>query len=105
MHVECGCAVFGKHSKFSTMHCRKCKFVLIDVEVGLLLGFLVIMKAKVHVHMYQKYVTVFSVFTREKLVIFKYPFPKSLVWSPDFKVLVSHVYFHHFRLNGWAKRL
>ena len=41
------------------MHCRKCKFVLIDVEVGLLLGFLVIMKAKVHVHMYQKYVTVF----------------------------------------------
>ena len=64
MHVECGRAVFDKHSKFSTMHCRKCKFVLIDIEVGLLLRFLVIMKAKVHI--YQKYVPVFSVFTCEK---------------------------------------
>ena len=31
---------FGKHSKFSTMRCRKCNFVLIDIEVGLLLTLL-----------------------------------------------------------------
>ena len=49
MHVECGRAVFDKHSKFSTMHCRKCNFVLIDIEVGLLLTFLASMKAKVYV--------------------------------------------------------
>ena len=47
MQVECGCAIFGKHLKFSTMHCRKCNFVLMDVEVGLLLTFLASMKAKV----------------------------------------------------------
>ena len=39
MHVECGHAVFGKHSKFSTMRCRKCNFMLIDVEVRILLTF------------------------------------------------------------------
>ena len=58
MHVECGRAVFGKHSKFSTMRCRKCNFVLIDVEVGLLLTFLASMKAKVR--LYQKCVSVFG---------------------------------------------
>ena len=88
--MECGRAVFDKHSKFSTMHCTKCKFVLTDIKVGLSLRFLVIMKAKVH--MYQKYVTVFSVFTREKLVLFKYPFPRS-------QVFVSHVCFHRFHVN------
>ena len=49
---------FGKHSKFSTMCCRKCNFVLIDIEVGVLLTFLVSMKAKVR--LYQKYVSVFG---------------------------------------------
>ena len=58
MHVECGRVVFGKHSKFSTMRCRKRNFVLIDVEVGLLLTFLASMKAKVR--LYQKYVSVFG---------------------------------------------
>ena len=48
---------FGKHSKFSTMNCRKCNFVLIDVKIGLSLIFLASMKAKVH--LYQKYVSVF----------------------------------------------
>ena len=59
MHVECGRAVFGK---FSTMRCRKCNFVLIDVEVGLLLTFLASMKAKVR--LYQKRVSVFGCFNR-----------------------------------------
>ena len=58
MHVECGRAIFGKHSKFSTMRCRKLNFVLIDFEVGLLLTFLASMKAKVR--LYQKYVSVFG---------------------------------------------
>ena len=58
MHVECGHVVFGKHSKFSTMRCRKRNFVLIDVEVGLLLTFLACMKAKVR--LYQKYVSVYE---------------------------------------------
>ena len=49
---------FGKHSKFSMMHFRKCNFVLIDVEVGLLLFFLASMKAKVR--LYQKCVSVFG---------------------------------------------
>ena len=40
-------AIFGKHSKFSTMRSRKCNFVLIDIEVGLLLTFLASMKTKV----------------------------------------------------------
>ena len=67
MHVECRHAVFCKHSKFSTMHCRKCNLVLIDVEVGLLLTFLASMKAKVC--LYQKCVSVFWVFTHEKLAV------------------------------------
>ena len=61
MHVECGRAVFGKHSKFSTMRCRKLNFVLIDFKVGLLLTFLASMKAKVR--LYQKYVSVLGVYT------------------------------------------
>ena len=67
---------FGKHSKFSMMHCRKCKFVLIDVKVGLLLTFLASMKAKVHVRLYQKYVSVFGRLDM-KSSIFKYPFSRS----------------------------
>ena len=58
MHVECGCAVFGKHLKFSTVRCRKCNFVLIDVELGLLLTFLASMEAKVR--LYQKCVSIFG---------------------------------------------
>ena len=50
---------FGKHSKFCMMRCRKCNFVLIDVEVGILLTFLESTKAKVHVCLYQKYISVF----------------------------------------------
>ena len=58
MHVECGRVIFGKHSKFNTMCCRKRNFVLIDIEVGLLLTFHASMKAKVC--LYQKYVSVFG---------------------------------------------
>ena len=62
MHVECGCGIFGKHlkrdSKFSTMHCSKRNFMLIDVKVGLLLIFLASMKAKAC--LYQNYVSVFG---------------------------------------------
>ena len=58
MHMECGRAIFGKHSKFSMMCCRKCNFVLIDIEVGLSLTFLASMKAKVC--LYQKCVAVFG---------------------------------------------
>ena len=58
MHVECRHAIFGKHLKFSTIHCRKCNFVLIDVEVELLLTFLASMKAKVR--LYQKCISVFG---------------------------------------------
>ena len=58
MHVECGHGIFGKHPKFSTMHCRKFNFVLIDVEVGLLLIILASMKAKVR--LYQEYVSIFG---------------------------------------------
>ena len=49
---------FGKQSKFSMMRCRKCNFVLIDIEVGLLLTFLASMKAKVR--LYQKCVSIFG---------------------------------------------
>ena len=49
MHMECGRAVLQR---------RKCNFVLIDVEVGLLLAFLVSMKSKVS--LYQKCVFVFG---------------------------------------------
>ena len=70
VHVECGCAVFSKHSKFSVMRCRKCNFMLIDIEVGLLLTFLASMKAKVC--LYQKYVSVLGVYTcRFQVSVFK----------------------------------
>ena len=92
MHVECGRAVFGKHSKFSTMRCRKLNFVLIDFEVGLLLTYLASMKAKVHVRLYQKYVSVLGVYTC-----------RSPVWSPDSKVFILHVCFHRLRVNGRLK--
>ena len=82
MHVECGRAVFGKHSKFSTMRCRKLNFVLIDFEVGLLLTFLASMKAKVRLYP-------FWVFTR---AVFKPPFSRFPVWSLDSKVFVLHVF-------------
>ena len=61
IHVECGHAVVGKHLKFSTVRCRKCNLVLIDVEVGLLLMFLVSMKAKVC--LYHKYVSVLYLYS------------------------------------------
>ena len=57
MHVECGHGILASTQKFSTMSCRKCNFVLIDVKIGLSLIFLASMKAKVH--LYQKYVSVF----------------------------------------------
>ena len=50
MHMEMGMLFFGKQSKFSMMHCRKCNLVLIDVEIGLLLTFLVSMKANVRTY-------------------------------------------------------
>ena len=45
-HMECGHGCFGMLSRFSTMQCtcRKCNFVLIYVEVGLLLTFLITIK-------------------------------------------------------------
>ena len=62
MQVECGCGIFGKHSKqdlkFSMMRCSKCTFVFIYIEVGLLLILLASMKGKVR--LYQKYVPVFE---------------------------------------------
>ena len=67
MHVECGRAIFGKHSKFSMMRCRKLNFVLIDFEAGLLLAS---MKAKVR--LYQKYVSILCVYTcRFQVSVFK----------------------------------
>ena len=69
MHVEGWHAVFGKHSKFTAMCCRKCNFVLIDVKVGLLLIFLASMKAKVR--LYQSICIRFWVFTSEKLAVFQ----------------------------------
>ena len=32
MHMECGCAIFGKHSKFSTMRCRSRVFANLSCE-------------------------------------------------------------------------
>ena len=64
MHVECG-HVFGKHSKFSTMRCRKCNFVLIDIEVRILLTFLVGMTAMAR--LYQSMYLFFRVYTHEKM--------------------------------------
>ena len=58
MHVECGCTIFVRHSKFSMMRCKKCNFVLIDVKVGVLLTFLTSMKAKVR--LYQRNVSIFG---------------------------------------------
>ena len=51
MHVECKCAIFWKHSEFSMMCCRKCNFVLIDIEVGILLTFLA-SKRRLNVYMF-----------------------------------------------------
>ena len=56
MHVDCGHAIFGKHSKLSTM-CYRNATVLIDVEVRILLTFRVSMMAKEC--LYQKYVSIF----------------------------------------------
>ena len=68
MHVECGRAIFGRHLKFSMIRCRKCNFVLIYVEVGVLLTFLASMKAKVR--LYQKYVSVFGCLHMKKMDTF-----------------------------------
>ena len=102
MHMECGRVIFGKHSRFSTMHCRKRNFVLIDVKVGLLLTFFVSMKAKVR--LYQKYVSVYECLHVKRLPFFKYPFSRSPVWSPDSEVFVLHVRFHCLHVNGRPKR-
>ena len=61
MHVECGRAILASTRSSAMMRCRKCNFVLIDVEVGILLTFLESMKAKVR--LYQKYVSIFRVYT------------------------------------------
>ena len=100
MHVERGHAAFGKHSKFSTMHYRKCNFVLVDIQVGLLLTFLASMKAKVHVCLYIR----FWMFTREKLAFFKYPFSRSPLRSPDLKVSILNMHFHHLLVNRRPKQ-
>ena len=100
--MECGRVIFGKYSKFSMMCCRKCNFVLIDIEVKILLAFLVSYEA--NVRLYQKNVFVF-LFSREKLAFFKYLFSKSPVWSPNSEVFILHVHFHYFRVNGQAKQL
>ena len=54
MHVG---ILFCKHSKVSMTRCRKCNYVLINVEVEILLTFLESMKVKVR--LYQQYVSVF----------------------------------------------
>ena len=50
MHVEYRHAIFGKPLKLSMVWYRKCNFMLIDVEVGLLLSFLASMKATIHLY-------------------------------------------------------
>ena len=97
VHVECGCAVFSKHSKFSVMRCRKCNFMLIDVEVGLLLTFLASMKAKVC--LYQKYASVFG-FLHVKSLRFQ---SRSPLRSPDSKSLRFEYAFSSFACKRKAK--
>ena len=60
MHAEYRHAIFGKLSKFSTVRCRKCNYVLINFQVGLLLTFPASMKAKVR--LYQKHVSILGVY-------------------------------------------
>ena len=90
---------FDKHSKFSTMRCRKCNFVLIDVEVGLLLTFLASMKAKVR--LYQKCVSVFGcLHVNSYIPFFKYPFSRSPLGLRIQKSPVLSMRFHRVRVNG-----
>ena len=65
---------YCKYSKFSTMQCRKCKSVLIDVEVGILPTSLATMKDMVR--LYQKYASIFQCLHVKKIVFFKYLFSK-----------------------------
>ena len=89
---------FGKHSKFCMMRCRKCNFVLIDVEVGILLTFLESMKAKVC--LYQKYISIFCVYTR-KVSIFQVCI---CFQSFHFGLQIHSLRFHRFSVNGRPKR-
>ena len=66
--------LFCKHSKVSMMRCRKCNYVLINVEVEVLLTFLESMKVKVR--LYQQYVSVFLCLHVKCLAFYKYPFSK-----------------------------
>ena len=81
MHVECG---YGKYSKFSTVRCRKCKSVLIDVKVGILPTSCATMKAMVR--LYQKYASVFQCLHVKKLAFLKYLFLKYPLKLPNTKV-------------------
>ena len=67
MHVG---ILFCKHSKVSMMHCRKCNYVLANVEVEILLTFLE--STKVKVRLYQQYVSVFLCLHVKSLAFFKY---------------------------------
>ena len=101
-HGMWACRFFGKHLKFSTMRCRKCNFVLIDVKVGLLLTFLASMKAKVRLH--QKCVSVFGCLHVNSQPFFEYPFSRSPLRSPDSKVSGLSMRFHRLCVNGRQKR-
>ena len=99
MHVECGRTVFwqASNSNFSTMRCRKCNFVLLDIKVGLfprlLLTFLAGMKAKDQKCVIRFWAS-FWVFTREQFhqdlhvqiyyVLLSYKICKSC-WSSHFR--------------------
>ena len=86
---------YGKHSKFSTMQCRKCKFVLIDVEVGILPTSLATMKAMVR--LYQKYASIFQCLHVKKLAFFKYLLSKYPLKYKSFKNP------HRTRLDMWTR--
>ena len=100
MHLECGHGIFGNHSKFSMMHCKKCNFVLIDVEVKILLTLCVSMMAN-KVCLYQKYVSIFLCLHPKSWRFSSIHFSRSPVWSLDSEVFVLHVRFHCFHV---AKR-
>ena len=80
MHVG---ILFCKHSKVSMMHCRKCNYVLANVEVEILLTFLE--STKVKVRLYQQYVSVFLCLHVKRLAFFNYPFSKYSLKLSDTK--------------------
>ena len=101
MHVECGHAIFGKHSKFSMMRFRKCNLVLIDIKVGLLLTFLASMTAKVR--LYQKHVSVFGCLHVKKLAIFQVSVFKVSTDVSGFKSVCFEYAFSSFACKWKAK--